>query len=273
MYQNNIVINCGGCGSCSGCGNVQVNNNDDKYNELSKLPVTNPLVAGINLPFSWYDLGQDLKRLISYGFNETAQRNFIEYQKNGYSIPARADYLANVLENAANMLGLPNKFVGWKFRLTLVRTDGTCLYDSLEAAKNIRVSNVGNAQSLSLPTSSYVSTRANLVAGVPGGITSVVLADLALTKSGLNAFTTTGTAIAGAANIDGVNGSLFCVNLCCFKEIQEANIDKIGTTLRTESVGGVTKYGYYVAGTVDLRSPEVNNTGSTWVVRMAYYQA
>ena len=271
MVQNNIVINCGGCNNCNSCCSVQ--NDVSKYDELSKSPVTNPLVAGINLPFSWYELGQDLKRLISTGFNETVQRNFIEYQKAGFSVPARGDYLANVLENAAVFLGLPNRFAGWKFRLTLVRTDGSCLYDSLEASKNLRVSNVGNAQSLSLPTSNYVATKAKLVAGAPNNVTSVALADLALSKSGYNVFTTTGSAIAGAAEIDGVNGSLFTQNLCCFKEIQEANVDKIGTTLRTDSINGVTKYGYYVAGTVDLRSPEVNNTGSTWVVRMAYYQA
>ncbi len=53
MVQNNIVINCGGCGNCSGCGVNHVNN-DDKYNDLSKALITNPLVQ---VPFSYYDLG------------------------------------------------------------------------------------------------------------------------------------------------------------------------------------------------------------------------
>ena len=264
MAQNNIVINCGDCNDCG------VSVNENKYNALNKALITNPLVK---VPFSYFDLGQDLKRLIDYGFNDNARRVYLQYQVAGFSVPARADYLANLLENAAVVLGLPNKNAGWKFRLTLVRTDGACLYDSVEAAKNIRVSNVGSAVTLSLPTSQYVDTKANLVAGAPNGVTSVALGNLATTSRGLGVFTTTGTAVAGAAVIDGVNGSLFCDNLGSYKEIQEANLEKIGTTLRTTSVGGVTKYGYYVAGTVDLTSPENNNTGSSWVVRMAYYQA
>ena len=115
----------------------------------------NPIIG--TCPFTYYSLAQNAQALLNSAWNTTNQEFFQAIGATGIQNWPRADWMANQFMSGAVALGLATGTAGysqkfpsgslqdWTFRLSIVRTDGTCLYDSLAAQTGayLRISTLG----------------------------------------------------------------------------------------------------------------------------------
>jgi hypothetical protein len=264
-----------------------VNTATPNYEGLPKASIKNPGSGSTGAfvpPFvSYYNIGQDLKNLMTLVWNDTNKEFFQTCSSGGIQNWPRADWMGNKFMSGAVQLGLTTKYPNWTFRATIGRTNGSCLFDSLAASaagKYLRISTLGDFAGNDLATLRLATgTSANLISGfAPYSLTSVAINTLADTNVGMGVFTTTGTnagsvTLGGSILLDGVRNSIFTGNLNNEKEFFQAYTTGLGYGLRTDSIGGANKFLYFVANPIPLESPSTPNTGSVWLLRIGYQQS
>ena len=272
MVQNNIVINCGNCGSHGSCN---CNNNDHEVIqdarianlELSSLTALSsatrqianfdflPTVNIYPRTFSYYSIGQALKYICDGVTN--ANKKFVVDGLNNlnglsFGMPVAGDYIANILKARLANLQAPS---GFNYRLSLIRSDGSLLYDTYEESQGRRISNLAN------DNSNYATATA----------TTVTLTDN--TSVSLLAIVTNRYNINNAPKA--VQVSLFGENLNLNKEVICAQV--LGGAQYSWRVTQDTgKTNYYVACMLNNESVNDpsnllgnNSNGSQWVVRLS----
>ena len=215
--------------------------------------------------FSYNLIGQSLKTVVS-SVSDT-DRKFVvdgllgllkDTSGNPFSfgMPIAGDYIANILKNKLSTLTAP---AGFTYRLSLIRSDGSLLYDTYEESQGRRISNL--------------TDNKNYLTATP---TKVTLTDSSGSIVNLLAIVTNRFNINNSPKA--IQTSLFGENLNLNKEVMAAQVLG-GCSFSWRIAQDTGKTNYYVACMLNNESYNDplnvlgnNSNGSQWVVRLSCQQ-
>ena len=217
---------------------------------LSKVNL-NRVETGVSsvFPFNYYMIGQNLQYLLE-SLTGPIRDQWIGAAVAGYSYFVRADWIANVLKPSLATLPNPPPS-GWTVRLTISRTNGACVYDSVEDAKGNRVSKL--------------TDNSKLTGAVPASLEADKLSydGLSINLSQIIDYPSSVHLVPTA-----YKNSIWTDNLNRYEEYMNVYTKGVGNSWRRDISTG--KQNYFVAAILNQVSPAYPNYDSHWVIRLSF---